>query len=149
MVLGGLQAAEALHHDRNYTFRFFGFVVVFFGNFFSLCFGSSAWAAISILSSAGNFGSFCLMVSTGANRSPTFLTRSRTWAASKTSREASFFFRHFSTSSQLTGVETVGLSRARSEYTAMVVLWSSFWLQSTKTLPVRIAFFISETTISG
>ena len=47
----------------------------------------------------------------------------------------SFFFNVFSTSSQVTGVDTVGCSRARSEYTETVVLCSSFWLQSTNTFP--------------
>ena len=41
------------------------------------------------------------------------------------------------TSSHVTGVDTVGRSRARSEYTQTVVLCSSFWLQSMKTLPLR------------
>ena len=53
------------------------------------------------------------------------------------------------TSSHFTGVETVGCSRARNEYTATVVLCSSFWLQSTRTFPVRTCFFMSETTSSG
>ena len=44
---------------------------------------------------------------------------------------------HACTSSHVTGVDTVGRGRARSEYGAMVVLCSAFWLQSTKTLPGR------------
>ncbi len=46
-------------------------------------------------------------------------------------------------------MDTVGRSLARSEYTHTVVLWSSFWLQSTSTLPPRIDFFMLETTSSG
>src|ERR1700686_3674148 len=103
----------------------------------------SFWAAISLRS--GSFsaamafrsGSFCFNVITGANKSPIFSTREITCGASNTSRLASFFLNVRSTSSQVTGVETVGCSRARSEKTATVVLCSSFWLQSTNTLPVR------------
>ena len=54
-----------------------------------------------------------------------------------------------STSSHPTGVEAVGVSRARSEYTQTVVLCSSFWLQSMKTLPGRLAFVISDTIRPG
>jgi len=55
----------------------------------------------------------------------------------------------FSTSAQVTGVDTVGRGRARSEYTLMVVLCGSFWLQSTSTFPTRSCFFIRSTTSSG
>jgi hypothetical protein len=46
--------------------------------------------------------------------------------ASKVSKSGSPFFLAFVTSFQLTGVETVGCSFARSEYTQTVVLCSSF-----------------------
>src|SRR3712207_8878580 len=46
-------------------------------------------------------------------------------------------FRACSTSAHVTGVDTVGRTLARSEYTHTVVLCSSFWLQSISTLPVR------------
>src|SRR5207302_4280048 len=112
----------------------------------------SAWAAISTASGSGaaaaslpKSGNFCLSFSTGSKRSPNLSTRSNTCGASKTSRLGSFFLNVRSTSSQVTGVETVGRSRARSEYTAMVVLCSSFWLPFTKTLLVRRAFFMSDT----
>ena len=51
--------------------------------------------------------------------------------------------------SHRSGVETVGRSRARSEYTATVVLCSSFWLQSTKTLPARRRFVMRDVIVSG
>ena len=54
-----------------------------------------------------------------------------------------------STSSQVTGVETVGRSFARSEYTLTVVLCSSFWLQSISTLPPRSDFVMRDTTCFG
>src|SRR5207245_9588899 len=53
------------------------------------------------------------------------------------------------TSSQVTGIDTVGRSRARSEYTQTVVLCGSFWLQSRSTFPERSDFFIFETTSCG
>lgn len=53
------------------------------------------------------------------------------------------------TSSHPTGVDAVGRSVARSEYTHTVVFFASFWLQSISTLPVRCAFVIRETTRSG
>ena len=49
----------------------------------------------------------------------------------------------------MTGIETVGRSRARREYTPTVVLCGSFWLQSTSTFPPRSDFFMLETTSSG
>src|SRR6476646_11128812 len=61
------------------------------------------------------FGSFCLSVYTSADRSPILSTRLRVSSQRKTSLRASFFFDVVSTSSQVTGVETVGCSRARSE----------------------------------
>ena len=42
---------------------------------------------------------------------------------------------HAITSSQRSGVETVGIGFARSEYGATVVFAGLFWLQSMKTLP--------------
>src|SRR5664279_295095 len=99
--------------------------------------------------SASSGGIFCFNFSTGSNRSPYFLARANTSSDSNTSKVGSPFLRQFSTSSHFTGVETVGRSFARNEYTHTVVLWSSFWLQSTSTLPVRSAFFMSETTSSG
>ena len=53
-----------------------------------------------------------------------------------------------STSSQVTGVDTVGRGRARSEYTATVVLCRLFWLQSMKTLPGRAFLAIVDVTRS-
>ena len=52
-------------------------------------------------------------------------------------------------SRQVRGTATVGRKRPRSEYGQMVVLLPLFWLQSTSTLPVRSAFFMSLTTRSG
>ena len=52
---------------------------------------------------------------TGANRSPCSATRARTAPASKTSACGSPDAAHAATSSQVTGAETVGRSRARSE----------------------------------
>ena len=49
----------------------------------------------------------------------------------------------------MTGVDTVGCSRARSEYTHTVVFTWSFWLQSMKTLPLRSSLVICETTSFG
>ena len=43
----------------------------------------------------------------------------------------------------------MGLSRARSEYTATVVFALSFWLQSMKTFPLRSWVLIRDTTSSG
>jgi len=54
-----------------------------------------------------------------------------------------------STSSQWSGVDTVGSSMARSDHTHTVVLWASFWLQSTSTLPARKSLRIEATTSSG
>src|SRR5918995_643156 len=53
-----------------------------------------------------------------------------------------------STSSQVTGAETVGSSRPRSEYGATVVFAALFWLQSTSTLPARARFSMREITRS-
>src|SRR5438105_15370370 len=61
------------------------------------------------------FGSFCLSVSTGSKRSPIFSTRWRTLSDGKTSSFAFFFLSVFATSSQLTGVETVGCCLARND----------------------------------
>src|SRR6478752_1126158 len=61
------------------------------------------------------FGSFCLSVSTGSNRSPCFSTRASVWSERNLKSSARFFFTQFSTSLQATGVETVGSSFARSE----------------------------------
>src|SRR5208337_2633730 len=150
---------ETRHMSRDYNLRRlpladFPFVFCFFlgrGR-------ASAWAAMPMFlsssvsepaASPANCGSFCFSFSTGSKRSPIFSTRASTSLASKTKRPASFFFSACSTSSQVTGVDTVGCSRARSEYTEIVVLCWSFWLQSTRTLLVRTAFFMSETTNSG
>src|SRR5689334_9610515 len=59
------------------------------------------------------FGSFCFSFSTGAKRSPFFFTRATVWSDRNFSKSAFFFFKQFSTSSQVTGVETVGSSFAR------------------------------------
>src|ERR1700674_5500647 len=115
--------------SRDYTLRRFAgsdfaFVfVVFLGVFFSARGGASPWAAMLMASSTfsdsaaspANCGSFCFSFCTGSNRSPIFSTRASTSFASNTSRPASFFFSACSTSSQVTGVETVGCSRARRE----------------------------------
>src|SRR5271167_24929 len=67
-------------------------------------------------------GSFCFNFNTGSKRSPNFFVLSSTWSDSNTSSLGSPFFRQLSTSSHFRGVETVGLSRARNEYTHIVVL---------------------------
>src|SRR5664280_3665281 len=72
--------------------------------------------------SASSGGIFCFNFSTGSNRSPNFLARASTSSDSKTSKLGSPFFRQLSTSSHFTGVEIVGLSLARNEYTQTVVL---------------------------
>ena len=87
-----------------------------------------------------------MTVSVSANRSPSSSTRSSTSAVSNASGSPSAAP---STSSHVTGVETVGWGRARTEYTAIVVLCRLFWLQSTSTLPLRRLFFMFETTWSG
>src|SRR5258708_5201427 len=96
-----------------------------------------------------DLGSFCFFLATGSKRSPSLATRLRTCSQSKTSRLGSFAFKHFSTSSHVTGVETVARARARNEYTLTVVLYSSFWLQSISTRPVRSSFNCLCTTSSG
>jgi hypothetical protein len=58
-------------------------------------------------------------------------------------------WRQAATSPQVTGVETVGCSRARSEYGAMVVLDPLFCDQSMRTLPGRADFVIRDTTRRG
>jgi len=60
-------------------------------------------------------GSSCTSDRTGANRSPTSSTRRRTSAVSNVSSDGSPTSRHARTSSQDTGVDTVGRSRARKE----------------------------------
>src|SRR5207253_5930778 len=94
------------------------------------------------------FGSLCFSFSTGSKRSPSFSTRARVLSERNFRTSALFFFRQLATSSQVTGVETVGSSLARSEYTQMVVLCSSFWLQSTNTFPLRTAFDMFDVTRS-
>src|SRR6266851_2174872 len=101
------------------------------------------------VASSSDLGSFCFFLMIGSQRSPCLATRARTWAESNTSRLGSFFFRQFSTSSHVTGVDTVGRARARSEYTFTVVLYSSFWLQSMRTRPVRSSLSCLCTTSSG
>ena len=54
-----------------------------------------------------------------------------------------------SISSHDTGVDTVGRSRMRNEYAHTVVLWLSFWLQSTNTRSGRLAFAMSTVTRFG
>src|SRR6185312_13279730 len=66
------------------------------------------------VASSRDFGSFCFFFATGSNRSPSLSTRFRTWSESKTSRLGFLALRHFSTSSHVTGVDTVGRARARS-----------------------------------
>ena len=72
-----------------------------------------------------------------------------TSGASKLSASPSPLSRASATSPQYTGVDTVGVSRARNEYTLTVVLCSSFWLQSMKTLPLRRSLVITDTTSFG
>src|SRR5438876_8351697 len=61
------------------------------------------------------FGSFCFNFSTGSKISPCFSTRPRTLSERNLRRSAFFFFKQLATSSQVTGVETVGSSLARRE----------------------------------
>src|SRR6266853_5314729 len=61
------------------------------------------------------FGSFCFSFSTASKRSPIFSTRVRVLSERNFNKSAFFFFRQLATSSQVTGVETVGSSFARSE----------------------------------
>ena len=49
----------------------------------------------------------------------------------------------------MTGVDTVGRGRARSEYAQIVVLWREFWLQSMKILPLRSALLMFDSTRSA
>ena len=49
----------------------------------------------------------------------------------------------------VTGVLTQGRTRARIEYTPIVVLWRAFWLQSTKIFPGRTALAIVVVTRLG
>src|SRR5215216_4108861 len=94
-------------------------------------------------------GSLCFSFRTGSNRSPCLSTRFSTSLASKRRMSGSERLSARSTSFHSTGVETVGCSLARSEYTETVVLCSSFWLQSTSTLPFRRFLAIFETIRSG
>src|SRR6266571_4489482 len=94
-------------------------------------------------------GSFCLSSSIGSKRSPSFSTRARTLSERNFRRSAFFFFKQFSSSSHVTEVETVCSSLARSEWTQMVVLSSSFWLQSTNTFPLRTVCDMFEVTRSA
>src|SRR5207247_10311653 len=82
----------------------------------------------------------CLSLSTSSKRSPIFSTRVRVLSERNFSSSAFFFFRQLATSSQVTGVETVGSSLARSEETQTGVVCSSFWLQSTNTVPFLTDF---------
>src|SRR5260370_1123378 len=101
------------------------------------------------VASSSDLGSFCFFLDTGSKRSPSLATRLRTCSESNTSRLGSFAFRHFSTSSHVTGVETVARARARSEDTLTVVLYSSFLLHSISTPPLRSSFNCLCTTSSG
>ena len=83
-------------------------------------------------SSTGNAGPG---VRRSSSRSPYSSTRSSTSAASNW-RPASPTA-PASTSSQVSGVDTVGVGWARSEYGATVVFAAAFWLQSMNTLPGR------------
>ena len=53
------------------------------------------------------------------------------------------------TSAGVTGVDTVGSGRARSEQAATVVLVGMLWLQSMSTLPARRSRRMLDTTSSG
>jgi flagellar motor switch/type III secretory pathway protein FliN len=90
------------------------------------------------------FGSFCFIVKTAANRSPARSTRSSAASGENTSPRSSSSSTAAPSSSQVTGIETVGTSRARIEYTHTVVLCRSFWLQSTNTLFFRRSFRMLE-----
>ena len=95
-------------------------------------------------------GSSCLSSSTGANRSPCSSTRSSTSAASKRSVvRVAVARRSRSTSSQCErgrgGRPLARPQRVDGDRRLLLV----FWLQSTKTLPLRSAFVICETTRSG
>ena len=71
----------------------------------------------------------------GAKRSPSLSMRRSTSAVSKR-RMRDPSWRHTAcTSAGVTGVETVGVGMARTEYTATVVLAEWFWLQSMRTRP--------------
>ena len=81
-------------------------------------------------------GSSCWSSSTPAKRSPCSRDAGEHLVGGERERRSgSPASSAASTSSQRSGVETVGRSLARSEYTQTVVLCSSFWLQSTSTLP--------------
>src|SRR5690349_3143889 len=79
--------------------------------------------------------------SKSASRSPCHSTRSST-AVAVNCRTGSSPSAISATSSQVSGVEAVGNSWARSEYGATVVFAALFWLQSMKTLPGRTALAI-------
>ena len=103
---------------------------------------ASRWAAQSS-------GSFCLSSSTGAKRSPCSSIRSSTSPASKTSVSGSPLSAALldlvpgdrgRDGRALAGAQRVDGDRRLARW---------FWDQSTKTLPLRSAFFIFETTSSG
>ena len=60
-----------------------------------------------------DFGSFCLSVSTGANRSPTSSTRFSASCASNVIDAVSSVAAQWATSSHVTGIDTVGRDFAR------------------------------------
>src|SRR5207302_8585842 len=87
-------------------------------------------------------GSFCFRERSGAKRSPWRSTLRKAASASKESSEGSFARRQSRTSSQVTGIDTVGRSRARSEDTQTVAVCGSLWRQSRRTFPARSDFLI-------
>ena len=89
------------------------------------------------LSASGTASSSC------ASRSPSLSTRSSTSSNRRCRSLGS------SISSQVRGAATVGCSRPRSEYGAIVVFDPLFWLQSRNTLPARRLFVIVEVTSFG
>ena len=76
---------------------------------------ASAYSPRSRSTDQASGGSFCLTVASTANRSPSCSTRESTASVSNVSSSGSARVRQRATSSQLTGVETVGRSRARTE----------------------------------
>ena len=87
-------------------------------------------------------------VPSSAKRSPFFSTLRSTSDVSNVRSCAFFCFAHRCTSSAVTGVDTVGRGRARTEYTATVVFAGWFWLQSINTRPCRSDLRMLETTRS-
>jgi len=84
----------------------------------------------------------------GSGSSPASRSPSR-WKRASTSSKLSWARPPPESSSHVRGAATVGRSRPRSEYGAMVVFLPLFWLQSRKIFPGRRAFDIDAVTRSG